>query len=117
MAKQDLAKTFNIEYRAADATANPWIVLGTLINAMHDGLKRALPIAHIIDEEIEGSAHVTAMPTSLESALEYLAKDLIVQSWFNSEMLQTFIGIRSNEAAEMNGLTPTERCARYVSVY
>ena len=116
-AKQDLAKTFNIEYRAADATANPWIVLGTLLNAMHDGLKRALPISHIVDEELEESAHVTTMPSSLESALEFLAKDLTLQSWFNSEMLQTFIGIRANEAAEMNGLTPTERCARYVSVY
>ena len=113
----DVTKTFNIEYRAADATANPWIVLGTLIHAMREGLSGKLTIDHIVDEELEGSANVVSMPTTLVEALEALDKDETVKSWFDPVLLKTFIEIRANEAQELDSLTPEERCARYVSVY
>ena len=113
----DVTKSFNVEYRAADATANPWLVLGTLINAMHEGLTKKSPIATIIDQELEESTQVNSMPSTLDEALEALNNDEIVQSWFDPILLQTFIGIRASEAQELDPLTPDERCTRYVSVY
>jgi len=113
----DVTKAFNFEYRAADATANPWIVMGALIHAMHEGLSNKLSIAHVIDEEIEQSANVVAMPSSLEEALAALDSDETVKSWFDPVLLQTFISIRASEEQELHSLTPEERCARYVSVY
>lgn len=113
----DVSKSFNIEYRAADATANPWIIIGTLLHAMHEGLSSKLSIAHIIDEEIEDSQEVKAMPVSLDEALVALSTDLTVQSWFDPVLLDTFIGIRASEVKELQSLTPQERCNRYVSVY
>ena len=116
-AHQDQAKSFNVEYRAADATANPWIVLGALIHAMTEGLRLRLVIERVIDAELDTVEGITPLPESLEKALEYLSRDLDVQGWFDPDMLSTFIGIRASEAAEMKDLTPEERCARYVSVY
>lgn len=113
----DVTKAFNFEYRAADATANPWIVLGTLIYAMHEGLSSKLSIPHVIDEELEQAANVVAMPSSLEEALAALDSDETVKSWFDPVLLQTFISIRASEEQELHSLTPEERCARYASVY
>ena len=114
---QSKAKSFNIEYRAADATANPWIVMGSLIHAMCEGLDAKIPLENVIDSEIEGLANVRPLPTSLEHALSFLSKDSTVRSWFDPVLLATFEAIRSSESEVMQELTPTERCARYVDVY
>ena len=116
-AHESQAKSFNVEYRAADATANPWIVLGSLIHAMVEGLTTDTPVDRVIDAELDSTDGIIPVPHTLEEALEYLSRDTVVQNWFDADLLSTFIGIRASEAASMKDLTPEERCARYVSVY
>lgn len=111
------AKSFNVEYRAADATANPWIVLGCLIHAMVEGLITNIPVDRVIDSELDATDDVMSLPHSLDEALDFLSRDSVMQNWFDSDLLSTFIGIRASEAASLKDLTPEERCARYVSVY
>ena len=117
IANHNPSKSFNIEYRAADATANPWIVLGSLIHAMRTGLEANLILDQVIDSEIEGIEGVRPLPVNLEHALSFLERDVVVQSWFDPILLSTFLGIRASEAHELVDLTPAERCTRYVSVY
>ncbi len=42
--KEAVARQFNFEYRAADATANAYLQLGTIIHAGLAGLKKRLPM-------------------------------------------------------------------------
>lgn len=111
------AKNFNVEYRAADATANPWITLGCLIHAMVEGLITDIPVDRVVAGELDATDGVIPLPRSLEEALEFLSQDIVLQSWFDSDLLSTFISIRASEAASLKDLTSEERCTRYVSVY
>ncbi len=84
---------------------------------MRTGLESNLILDHVIDSEIEGVEGVRPLPVSLEHALSFLVKDVMVQSWFDPILLSTFLGIRASEAHELIDLSPEERCTRYVNVY
>ena len=43
----DIARRFNIEFRAADATASPYLQLGMLVRAGIEGIRNELPCPHI----------------------------------------------------------------------
>ena len=43
----DIARRFNIEFRAADASASPYLQLGMLVRAGLDGIRNELPCPHI----------------------------------------------------------------------
>lgn len=111
----DPAPTFNIEYRAADATANPWLVLAVLIQAMVDGLERKTDLPEIVLGDLNGP--VPLLPTTLSEAIVTFKKDPVAAAWFAPDMVATHLGIREAEAHAMVGLTDDEMCARYSSVY
>jgi glutamine synthetase len=114
----DPATSFNVEYRAADATANPWLVISVLTRAAIAGLTLGQPIAKIYTEAISYDDHsIPRLPETLEEALVALDCDDEVKSWFASDLLSAHIGIRASEAAELFGLTDIEKCERYSRVY
>lgn len=113
----------NLEFRACDATANPWLVMATLIRAGLDGLERKLPAAPIVEGDLEavGAAErerlgVTAFPADLAAALDALEGDAAARSWFAPDLLATHLGIRRTELRVLADATPEERCARYADV-
>ena len=112
----DPARTFNVEYRAADATANPWLALSVLIRAMTWGLDQAQEVGEIIDGEVEGSK-ARPLPTSLDAAITALQTNQIVNSWFAPDLLNTHLGIRAGEKVALAGITDAEKCERYANVY
>ena len=103
-------KTFNVEFRAADATANPWIVIGVLARALTSGLRDDREIAHI-------GATDEPLPRSLTEAIASLHQDPEVVRWFPKELLDTHLGIRSVEAAALENLSDAQKCERYLNVY
>ncbi len=111
----DPSRAFNVEYRAADATANPWLVLAALIHAMVDGLDNKSQIPEIVLGEVENSSRL--LPVTLDDALAALKADQIATSWFAPDLVATHISIRLEEALALAGLNDEEKCARYFSVY
>lgn len=103
-------KSFNIEFRAADATANPWIVIGVLARALLVGLRENRPLEHI-------GATDRPLPRTLNEAISSLRQDSEVMSWFTQELLDTHLGIRSVEEAALVNLSDVEKCERYLNVY
>jgi glutamine synthetase len=99
-----------VEFRAADATANPWIVIGVLARALISGLRDDREIAHI-------GATDEPLPRSLTEAIASLHQDPEVMSWFPKELLDTHLGIRSVEAAALENLSDAQKCERYLNVY
>ncbi|MFI6697322.1 glutamine synthetase [Streptomyces sp. NPDC050433] len=103
---------FNVEFRAADATANPWLVLGALVRAGMAGLADpgAPPVAG-------DPAHAAALPATPAEALAALLDDTVARNWLPPLLLETFVAVRRSEAAQVEGLSDQELCDRIADVY
>jgi glutamine synthetase len=98
----------HLEFRAADATANPWLALGALVWAGLDGVNRALPAP--------GST-VGAFPGSLQDALSALEQDEVMSSWLPSDLLRTYLSVKRSEISTMAELSADQVHARYARAY
>ncbi|GII94972.1 glutamine synthetase family protein [Sinosporangium siamense] len=114
----DPAGQLHLEYRAADATANPWLVLGVLVKAGLAGLAAGEP-AHVWPEAATEAdlAGEPSIPGSLTEALDALKADDVARSWFPGELIDTFTVVRQAELAAVSGLTAAELCEKVAGVY
>lgn len=113
------ARQYNLEFRAADATANPWLTLGVLIRAGLAGLTGELPEPTIWPETVteDELAGVPLLPKDLPAALDDLAADPVVTGWFHPDLLDTHVAVKRAELAAVADLSDVERCARFADVY
>jgi glutamine synthetase len=122
---RDAAPQMRLEYRAADATACPYLALGAIVLAGLTGLREQLPPPLVLQGDADAmSADTlatyasTTLPTSLGEALDALETDPIASGWLPPLLLETFLGVKRWElatAAEDADLEAT--CARYASAY
>ncbi|BBK32560.1 glutamine synthetase [Stella humosa] len=117
-----VAEQFNVEFRATDGAANPYLVLGLLVRAGLEGIRLGL----LPDEPLEGDPDAVApgelarrgverLSTSLPQALERLAsggRDLLP-----SALADAFATVKRAELAELEGVGPAEVIARYRAVF
>jgi glutamine synthetase len=120
----DPARQFNIEYRAADATANPYLALAGIIRAGLAGIEAKLPAPPIVsgDPTLMTQAELDErglrrLPETLEAALEALADDATARSWFPEKLIDSFFAVKRTEIAAMEGKTKPEICAAYGERY
>lgn len=114
----EVAAKFNLEFRAADATANPWLVLGGLIRAGLQGLTAGYPTPPVATAEDPTPAEQAGhLPSSLEEALVALEHDEVVASWFDPRLLQTYVAIKRADIAVLAGADDVEQCRRVADVY
>jgi len=114
----------NVEYRAADATANPYLALYGLVRAGLTGLAGderlpALDPRHpggLTAREL-ADAGIVRLPETLEMALRALTDDKEAASWLAPDVLETYLGVRNAELARVVGLTPDDVCALYKWLY
>jgi glutamine synthetase len=124
MPGRDPAREFNLELRAADATACPHLALGALVHAGLDGIRRRLECPPILDrdptalspEELAGYG-ARALPGSLEDALRSLDEDETARGWLPPLLYETYVGIKRSELAHVEGLDPDEICRLYADAY
>ena len=121
---KDPSKSFNIEYRAADATANPYLSLAAIVRAGLEGLRGGLPCPPVhsgdpeeLTQEERAERGLRRLPDTLVSALDVLKSDPVVTSWFSDIFLETFLGMKAFEIASLDGLDEEEICARYRAAY
>ncbi|AMB39144.1 glutamine synthetase [Arthrobacter sp. TES] len=112
---------FNLEYRAADATANPWLTLGVLLRAGLAGIVGGdeYPAPEIIPEDA-GPAElmdVPLLPRTLDDALLALEKDQTARSWFHPDLLTTFLAVKRYEVAQLASLNDAARIKAVADVY
>ncbi len=120
----DPAAQFNLEYRPADATASPYLVLTAIIRAGLAGIEAGLPDPPIVDGDpstMDEAARLTQglhrLPQSLAAALERLEADATVRGWFAPEFIATYVGMKRKEIALVAGDDPAALCARYRAIY
>jgi glutamine synthetase len=120
----DVARAFNVEYRAADAAASPYLLLAAVVRAGLQGLKEGLPAPVPTEEDLalRPEAELTArglrrLPTSLGQALDALDADAVATAWFPPLLLDVYRKHKRGEIALLEGLSGEEQAARYAQVY
>ena len=120
----DRAAQANLEFRAADAAASPYMVLGAIVRAGLDWIRRRLPTPLPINTDPDALSEaerkrlgVERLPISLPDALAALEADTVVSGWLPAAMRQTYFSMKRSEIADCTGLSPDELCAKYSQVY
>ena len=119
------AEQFNFEFRAADATANPYIQLAVMIRAGLEGLRQnlALPEPTInqdpgnFSEAERRKRGIVRLPATLAEALAALDADKTVQGFLPPRFLTAYRDNKRSELELTKDWDGEELCRRYVEVY
>lgn len=116
---RDQASQLHLEFRAADATANPWLALAALIRAGLQGIMNDYEPEYAWPESAteEDLAGVPRLPKDLCEALDGLESDEAAAGWFGERLLETFIAVKREEIAATAHLEPSGACSLIASVY
>lgn len=119
-----IARQFNIEYRAADAAASPYLALAAIVHAgaqgVEDGLKAPPPteedLSLLSPEEIQEKGFVR-LPETLEAALDAFMADPTVTGWFPDGFAPVYRDHKRAEIAHLGDMDTLARCAAYEDAY
>ncbi len=124
LAAADVGQQMRLEYRGADAAANPYLALGAIVRAGVQGVREGLAAPPILDrdpaelDEAEAARYgVGALPASLEQALAALAADETVRGWMPALLYDAYVSVKQAELEAVAGLDLGEVCGRYAAVY
>jgi glutamine synthetase len=118
------AGQLRLEYRGADASANPYLALGMVIRAGLDGLRGELPAPPILDrdpaqlDEAEARRFgVGALPASLADSLQALAEDDVARAWLGPLLYDAYVSVKQAELRAAADVDLSELCGRYGAIY
>jgi len=118
------AKGYNLELRAPDATASPYLVLGALVLAGLQGIKEKLPLPKPIEldpadltDQQRSEYGIKPLPSSLAEALDLMDADPVVKSWMSPTMYKSYVSVKRTEIEITKDLSDEETCRRYAAVY
>lgn len=117
---KDPAPQLHLEFRGADIGANPWLLLGALLQAGMDGLRTAMEPAEVQVGEVDPSdagSVVGDLPHHLGQALDLFENDPVVRGWFAPDLVTTYLRIKRTELAEVSRMSEAEQCAWYGRAY
>lgn len=123
-AGRDRAAQANLEFRVADATSSPYMVLGALVRAGLEGIRRGLPTPPVVNGDPDGldpgeraRLGIRRLPTSLAEAMAAFEADAVARAWLPERMRQAYVSMKRHEIARCAGLDPESLCAKYAGVY
>lgn len=120
----DIARQVHLEFRASDATASPYMVLGALIRAGIEGLRgkaKAPPLVEGDPADLSpaqlAAMNIRRLPDSLPMALQELDKDTTVSSWLPAPLMQGYRALKTAEMEKTAGLDAHKQCDLYAGYY
>jgi glutamine synthetase len=113
-----------LEFRGADAAANPYLALGAIVRAGLQGLRAELappPMLEgdpaLLDERDAARYRVDGLPDSLEQALAALAGDEVARDWLTPLTYDAYVAVKREEIAAAADVELHELCRRYGDIY
>lgn len=120
----EVASAFNLEFRAADAAASPYLQLGMIVRAGLQGLRENLPAPVLIDGDpgrLDARERrrlgIQDLPRSLGEALDALEADEIARGWLPEELLTAYLMHKRGEIDHLAGRDMDEVCRLYAEAY
>lgn len=105
-ADADVASKFNIEVRAVDAAASPYLALAAIAHAMAQGVEENLPMPGVTEEDLSlcsqselQAKNITRLPETLVDALERFTQSDTVRGWFGDELCDVYRAHKESEIA------------------
>lgn len=118
------ARQYNIEFRAADACASPYLALAAIVHAGAQGIEEGLSAPEIcaedlslLDERQLRTRGYVRLPQSLEEALERFAADETVRGFFSEQFADVYVAHKRGELAAVADLPVAEKCKAYEAIY
>ena len=119
-----VAKQFNLEFRAMDATASPHLAMAALLIAGRLGIEQRLALNAITNEipdslndEQRQARGIVALPASLAQALDCLRDSAALNEWLPKPLLDSYYALKTEELALTEQLSIAELCEHYARVY
>ncbi|MBV4459052.1 glutamine synthetase family protein [Pseudomonas sp. COR58] len=119
-----VAKQFNLEFRAMDATASPHLAMAALLIAGRLGIERKLALNAVTDEipdslndEQRKERGIVALPGSLAQALDCLRNSQALALALPTPLLDTYFALKTEELALTEQLSPADLCEHYARLY
>ncbi len=120
----DPGRQLRLEYRGADASANPYLALGAIVRAGLDGVRAGLPAPAILDRDparldpVEAERYgVGGLPATLGESLRALAQDGAARAWMTPLLYEAYVAVRGYELSATADWDIDELCNRYAHVY
>ncbi len=119
-----IARQFNIEYRAADAAASPYLALAAVVHAgvqgIEDGLKAPAPTEEDLSLLSPGALAklgIVRLPETLEAALAAFQSDATVTGWFGPDFASIYAAHKAAEIAFVKDMDIAAKCKAYEGTY
>ena len=120
----DAARQFNLEFRAADACASPYLQLAALVHAGCQGIEDGLTPPDATEEDLAAldpaaleARGLRRLPQSLPEALARMAESPLPRAWFGPEFVEVYRSHKAGEIAFLDGKAPQEVHHAYETVY
>ncbi|EJM20445.1 glutamine synthetase [Pseudomonas sp. GM18] len=121
---KSVAKQYNLEFRAMDATASPHLAMAALLIAGRLGIEQRLALNAITDEipdslneEQRQARGIVALPASLSLALDCLRHSEALIEALPSALLDTYFALKTEELTLTEQLSPADLCEHYARLY
>jgi glutamine synthetase len=118
------AQQFHFEFRAADAAANPHLLLAVLVRAGLQGISEALIPPPPTEEDLSlasaddlAQRGITRLPTTLADALNELDASDVVRGWLPAGFVDVYLAHKRGEIAFLEGKSEDEIFAAYANAY
>lgn len=123
-APEELSRQFNMEFRASDPAASPYLALAAVIHAGVQGIEEGLQTPDITEEDLSlldeaalKARGLIRLPQSLPEALARFEQNDIVRGWFSEEFCEIYLRHKRGELEFVAGLDEAGKCAAYERVY
>ena len=118
------ARQYNIEFRAGDASASPYLHLAAIVHAGVQGIEEGLQppeateedLALLSSDELRRRGYIR-LPTSLPDALARFVENATVHSWFKPDFPEVYRKHKEGEMSFLEGMDDAEVHRAYASVY
>ena len=107
------AQAANLEVKAMDCAANPYLALGAIVAAGIDGLERELELPEPVTDDPASipasrrrSLGIRQLPSSLGAAIRELERSSLLRTAMGDVLFDAFVATRRGERAAYEGIDP-----------
>ena len=107
------AQAANLEVKAMDPAANPYLALGAIVAAGIDGLERELELPEPVTDDPASipasrrrSLGIRQLPSSLGAAIRELERSSLLRTAMGDVLFDAFVATRRGERAAYEGIDP-----------